>query len=674
VSAEASTHTTFCRICEALCGLQVSTAGDQIVAIRPDAAHPVSRGFACIKGTRYAGIHHAAERLNHPMRRTPSGWQRISWERALSEIGARIGDDLRRRGPRSLGMYLGNPNFFNYKALLFAQDFMAAVGSPNLFASHSIDCNNKLKVAELMYGLAMLHPVPDLEHTELFVCLGSNPAVSQMSFIRAPDALGRLRQIVARGGRVINIDPRRSETAAQVGEHLSIRPGTDAWLLLALARLVLNDPGARVDLLQRHARGLPALRVALAPFTPERAAQLCGVAAESIVALARALLQARAAAVHISTGVNMGPFGSIAYWMTQVLNLATGNLDRRGGCLVPRGPLQLSALAGGRGKRAAHTRDRRWQAVSDALPSGALAEQIDRAADGIRNLIVCAGDPAHSIPGGQLDAKLAELDTLVCIDLFPSESARHAHYLLPATDMLERSDFPLGALFAQPAPHLQFTEAVLPPKHERREEWWIFGELLHACGVRAPSGNLCGTVPRLNRWLDELPLGLRADPDQLLALGLRALGSVSLRALRERVSAEGRCEDGALSLWLIGRRVRRSHNCWMSHNRALKRPPGNLALLNPEDAARAGIAAGALVEIESGTSRAPLPVALSSDLRPGVIAVPHGWGQRGHAPAGEPSGCNVNLLIPGGSQQLEPLSGQAIMNAISVRVRRAGPP
>ncbi|PRQ06490.1 molybdopterin-containing oxidoreductase family protein [Enhygromyxa salina] len=714
---------TFCRICEALCGLEVETEGGRVTAIRPDELHPISRGYACVKGTRYAGIHAAADRINYPMRRTPTGWRRISWDRALREIGARIGGDLRRRGPRSVAMYLGNPTFFNYKAMLFAQDFMAALGSPNLFASHSIDCNNKLFVAEHMYGLGMINPVPDLDHTQLLVCLGSNPAISQMSFVRAPNALARLRGVVERGGRVVTIDPRRTETAARVGEHLFIRPGTDAWLLLALAHVLFAEGLADEALLRRHGHGLESLRAALVTWTPARAAALTGVPAASIVALARDLAKADGAAVYMSTGVNMGPFGSLAYWITQVLNFATGNLDRRGGSLVPRGALDLLAFAGRRGRRPARSRDGRWRSVFDALPAGALSEEIDERRDGIRNLIVCAGDPAHSIPGGQLRPALERLDTLVCIDLFVSETASRAHYLLPATDMLERSDFPLGTMLSQIGAHVQFTEAVVPPAFERREEWQIFGDLLPACGVRPPLGNLCGSVPQINRWLGKVSRR-RADPDHLLAVALAAFGATSLRqlranprglalpevepgsflgsrvatkdgrvdlapaplladldrlaaaepALRERIAVEGQVEDGELALLLIGRRERRSHNSWMLNNSQLQHPPSNVALLHPGDAASLGLCEGQRAELRSESGTARLPVSLSEDVRRGVVVVPHGWGHSRSAPgqavAAAPVGANSNTLIPGGSSHLEPVSGQAIMTAIPIRVRR----
>ncbi|XXT18881.1 molybdopterin-dependent oxidoreductase [Sorangium sp. So ce429] len=717
---------TFCRICEALCGLEATVEGDTLVSLRPDREHPLSKGFACVKGVQYAGIHEDPDRLNHPMKRTPSGFQRISWETALSEIGERLREQLRRHGPRSMGMYLGNPTFFNYKALLFAQDFMRAVGSPNLFASHSIDCNNKLKVAELMYGLAMAHPVPDLVHTRFFLCLGSNPTVSQMSFVHAPNALGQLKDIVKRGGRVILVDPRRTETADQVGEHLFIRPGTDAYLLLAMGQVLFAEGRCDVERLKAIGNGAEELRAAVRAWTPERVEPITGIPAGEIRALARDYAEANGAAIHISTGVNMGPFGSIAYWMAQALNLASGNVDRRGGLLMPKGPFDLLSLGSrsGFGKSRARTRVGGHEAVYDALPSGALAEEITQPGeDRLRSLIVCAGNPAHSIPGGRLREALKQLDTLVCIDIYRNATAEHAHYLLPATDMLERSDIPLGMILSQVTPYAQFSERVVAPKHERREEWEIFSELLLACGIRPKQGNLCSALPQVNRFLKYLPGKLRVEPDHLLELALRVLGDVSLSRLRaqprgaflpptqpgsflgkrvftpdgrvdlapralvqdltrlareearfQRHAAQG--DSGprdVLELFLVGRRERRSHNSWMLNNSRLRQPPTNVCLLSPEDAAQAGIRDRDLVAIRSEGREIVLPVELSDAVGRGVIVVPHGWGhaQSGMSVASHLGGANVNEVIPGGTANLEPVSGQAIMTGHVVQVRRA---
>jgi len=707
---------TYCRICEALCGLEVTVDGDQVVDVKPDRLHPVSKGFACVKGTGLGALHHDPDRLQFPQKRVAGRLERISWEQALSEIGHKLGGLRKTHGPRSLALYTGNPTFFNYKSFFFAEQFVDALGTPNLFASHSIDCNNKFDVAQRMYGVSTVHPVVDLSRVERLMILGGNPAASQMSFIQAPNAVQRLKQITRRGGQVVVVDPRRNETAQQVGEHLSIKPGTDVYLLLAMLQVVLSEERFDRTHVDRFMRGFEQMRQAVLPFTPELASEATGIAAERIRVLARDFSSARGAALYMSTGVNMGPFGSVAYWALQCFNLITGNVDREGGLLQPKGPFDLLSFTAalGVGKRGRTTRDGRLHGVVDALPVGALADEILRdGPDKIRALIVSAGNPVHSVPGGQLGRALDDLELLVSIDIYPNETSRHAHYLLPATDMLERSDYPITTSLNQETPLAQFTERVVAPAYERREEWEIFSEL--ALRSRAPwtRPTLCHVFGAASRLMSRVSPGRKLEPDRMLALLFKLLGDVSLDELRraphgkllpstqagsllgERVrTADGLVDlapDGVISdlarvsamrqsfvsdsgqLVMIGRREKRSHNSWMHNHVGIDQPPANSLVLHPSDAAARGIGQRDLARVSGNGHAFELPVEISDNIRPGVVALPHGWG---HAEsqlsrAKQLSGGNANLLIPGGIAQLEPVSGQSIMLGHTVSVERA---
>ena len=708
---------TFCRICEAHCGLVATTEGERLVQLRADRDHPVSRGYACVKGLSLGALHEDPDRLNHPMKRVGDTFVRISWSQALREIGARVRALRAAHGDRCVAHYAGNPTFFSFQNVLFSAAFLEALGSPNHFASHSIDANPKFDVATQLYGLSIVHPVPDLERTELFVCLGSNPAISQMSMVHAPNALGRLQAIEARGGRVVIVDPRRTETAAKVGEHLPIRPGTDVYLLLAMLHVIAHEERA-VDAaaLAPVARGTDALVEAARPWTPERCAPLTGIPAEQSRALALAFLRAKGACLYMSTGVNMGPFGSLAYWLLQGLHLVTGHLDAPGGLLVPRGAFDAFTMAKvlGLGTADEHrTLAGGWHRVAGAFPIAALPEEITvDHPERVRALFVSCGNPLHSTPGAAMEAALGELDLLVSIDLYPNETARFADYLLPATDMLERSDFPVSWTVLQPTPHAQYTPAVLPPKHERREEWRIFGDLARACGAKPLGASLCQLVPGLNALLGRL--GLELTPDHLLALALRWGGQTTLGELKAKPEGvllepnapgtflgqrvftedgrvhldapriladlprleaharrlEGEAGDGKLAL--IGRRQWKSHNSWMHNLPRLRPEPAPAAIVHPEDAAARGIEEGALVELSSEAGAIRLPARLSDEVARGVVAVPHGWGHEGSglAFAATLGGGNVNRVIPGGV--MEPVSGQAIMLAHRVELAPVG--
>jgi formate dehydrogenase len=713
-----TTKRTYCRICEAHCGLtvEVDESTEEVGAVRPDREHPLSKGYCCVKGLGAGAMHDDPERLNYPMKRVGSEFVRISWEQALSEIGSKVRKLRRDHGPRSVGLYTGNPTYFSFQHILMSAGFLEALHSPNLFASHSIDNNNKLHVATSMYGRSMVHPVPDLDHTSFLMCMGSNPVVSQMSMIQLPNALERLKDIEARGGRVVIVDPRRTETADRVGEHISIQPQTDVYLLMAMLHVIAHEDGIDLGPAKRVAHGVDEFVASARDWTPERAANVTGIDASKIRELARAYRDADGAALYMSTGVNMGPFGSIAYWLVQGLNLITGNTDARGGTLIPRGPFDTLKLAGwlGLGGFNDHrTLQGDWHQVAGCFPVAALPEEIDNDdPQRIRALFVSAGNPVHSMPNGSALAKAFDkLSLLVCIDIYPNETSAHADYLLPATDMLERSDYPASHAMLQVTPHVQYTPAVVSAKYERRQEWRIFADLALACGAK-PWGKLGNVLPHVNRVLSRLPGKVELTPDHLLGLMLRWGGEVKLTDLErnpgglmlppnepesflgKRVpTADGKvqlrlddvlvdlprlaAEEESLKptpgkLVLIGQRDRRSHNSWMHNSPHIRQPSGNHALVHPEDARALSIVDGDEVEVGSEQGAVRLRARITDEMRRGVIAVPHGWGHEGTSVkrAASLPGANINRVIPGGRSHIEPVSGMAIMMGHAVEVRR----
>ncbi len=721
---------TFCRICEVHCGLVVDVEADTargavpgaevVVKVGPDRDHPVSKGYCCVKGLGLAALHHDPDRVDVPLKRVDGELVEIGWEQALREIGARVRAIVEEHGPRALAIYQGNPTFFSLQGTLMSTAYVEALGSPNVFASHSIDVNTKFHVSTELYGLSLVHPVPDFDHLELFVCLGSNPLVSQMSVLQVSDAAGVLSSVTDRGGRVVIVDPRRTETVKRVGEHVPIRPGTDAYLLAAMLHVLTVEIGIDLAPAREVARGVDAFVAAAAPWTPERAAAVTGIAATTIRELATSYAAAsvgqggKGAALYCSTGVNMGPFGSVAYWLLQGINLLAGNLDRRGGLLVPRGAfdtLKLSGLVGLGGFDEHRTTDGRWHRVAGAFPVAALADEITTDhPDRVRALFVTAGNPVHSVPGGRLDDALPHLDLMVSVDLYRNETAAYADYVLPATDMLERSDFPASHQSLQIVPHAQWTPAVVAPLAQRRTEWQIFSDLALASGVRPFGTTAAHSLPRLNRLLRRLPGAPQVTFDHLLAVLLRWGRLTSLRELKRRpegvllpptepgsyLGTRVATVDGLVDLApadlvadlerllaaesdlsrpgvlrLVGRRDRRSHNSWMHNNSHIRQPDGNTALLHPDDAAARGIEDGATIEVSSPTGSVEVSVSLTDDVARGVVVVPHGWGHATTGPkrARALAGANINTVVPGGAAQMDPVSGQAIMLAHEVEVR-----
>ncbi|HEX8951899.1 MAG TPA: molybdopterin-dependent oxidoreductase, partial [Polyangia bacterium] len=478
---------TYCRICEAACGMVAEVDGGDVRRLYPDAAHPVSRGFGCVKGPAMLEVHRDPARLDHPERRAGDAWTRASWKQAIADIGARLRRIRDAHGPDAIGVYIGNPTAFNVGLSVYAAGFLAALGTRNFFNAASLDCQNKFAVAEEMFGHYVIQPIPDLDHTDFFLCLGSNPLVSQMSFVAMPRALERLKAICARGGRVVSVNPRRTETAQAVGEQQFIRPDTDAFFVLGMLRVIF-DEGLEDALACRALAHVDELRAAVRSFALDDVAAATGIARDTIVELARSFARAPSANAYCSTGVNMGSFGSLAFLGVQALNAVTGNLDRAGGAIVPLRAVRFAKLARllGRVRPPRPSRIGNFPPVAESLPTGILADEILTPGAGqIRALLVIAGNPLLSAPSGaRLGEALRSLELCVSIDLYRNETGALAHWTLPATDWLEREDFPLVQSGMQPEPYAQLSPRVARPRAERRGEAEILVDVARAAGLR----------------------------------------------------------------------------------------------------------------------------------------------------------------------------------------------
>jgi anaerobic selenocysteine-containing dehydrogenase len=717
---EILTKKTYCRICEAHCGLEVEVSSEhKILSVKPDKTHPVSKGYACIKGTAAGALHNDPDRLNYPMKRVNGTLTRISWDQAISEIGVKIKGLRKNHGNRSIAMYQGNPSFFSFQNIMYSSAFLESLNSENMFASHSIDGNNKYEAVTQIFGRSMVHPVPDLGNINFFMCFGSNPIASQMSVIQVLNPLQKFKDIEERGGKVIFVDPRKTETAQKVGEQLFIKPGTDVYLLLAMLHVITHENIFDKHYANRYADGVDEFIENSKFWTPERVAEITGINAKYIRKTAVEFRNADGAALYMSTGVNMGPFGTLSYWLVQGLNFITGNIDRKGGLLLPRGvfdAVKLAKIIGLGGFDEHRTLVGKWHRVAGCFPSSTLAEEIEvEHPDKIRALFVSAGNPVHSLPNGQaLEAALKKLDLVVSIDIYPNKTSEYADYVLPATDMLERADFPASHMVLQETPHAQYTTAMVSPKFERRPEWEIFSDLAIACGAKAFGQSVCNILPHLNRGLSKIPGVSKhpVKPEHLLSLLLKWGNKVSLKELTENpqglllgptepnsfLGKRVPTKNGKVQLWpeklitdlprlntlsdsflqktdqlyLIGQRDRRSHNSWMHNNPRIKQASNHNAILNTIDAKQRNITEQDKIEICSAQGHIVLNVHITDDIAPGVIAVPHGWGHQesGLKKAAKLPGENINKVIPGGSQNMEPASGQAIMVGHLVTVKK----
>ena len=691
---------TFCRVCEPACGLVAELEDGALRALRPDREHPVTHGFACHKGIASLDVHLDPDRLDHPLQRTAAGgFERIGWDEAIDGVAARLRAIIDRHGPGAVASYLGNPTAFNTLAGPAAGGFFAQLGARRAFNSGTQDCANKFAGSEAVFGSSTIHPIPDLEHTDLFLCLGANPRVSHMSFVSIPDPMQVLRDARARGARIVFVNPRRIESVApSTGEWLPIRPDTDVYLLAALLAEIDRIGGLDEEGLRRHGKHVAELRAFVARFPAERAAQVTGIPAEQIRELARAFAEAPRASVHMSTGVNMGRQGTLAYWLLHMLSFATGNLDRRGGNLLSVG-FYRSAKAGRRRYEDGFA-DSEWGALRRGpLPGTLLAHAIEEAREPVRALIVVAGNPLLSIAGeARLRRALERLELLVCVDLYRNATGEYAHYLLPATDMLERADVNLTGLGLQYRPWVQFTEPVVEPRGERREEWWIFARLAQALGLRSPldppGGDPWARIDHMLRQRGLSIAALRETSHGVVFEDGREPGAFFTEHLQtedgkidccpaafaaaladcERIHAELAAEPPA-QLKLVTRRDPWMHNSWYANLPRLRRGAHatNPLWVHPDDLAARGLHPGGRARLASEHGAIEVEVESDPGLVRGVVALAHGGGHArtpGMRVAQAAPGVNPNALLPIGPGSFDPLSNQAFMTGVPVELTR----
>ncbi|MFY1621104.1 molybdopterin-dependent oxidoreductase, partial [Micromonospora sp. WMMD736] len=524
-TVSADERVTYCRICEPMCGLIATVADDRLVSLRPDPQHPLSRGRACPKGIAFTDVQNDPDRVLHPLRRRADGsFEQIDWDTALDDIATRLAATLAEHGGDSVGQYFGNPAAFGYASSLWAGVFMERIGARHLYSAGSQDINSRFVASKLLYGAASQLPFPDLPRTDFLLMLGANPLVSHGSAVRAPRVKDDLAAIVRRGGRVVVVDPRRTETARHY-EHLAVRPDSDAWLLLSMLHVIFAEDLEDTAALAGQATGGERLRTLCAGFAPEDTADRTGIAADVVRALARDFATAPTATAYGRTGACLGHHGTLVSFLLDALTLVTGNLDRPGGTLMSHAVIPVEEMGEKLGSMSYDTARSRIGGLPEVLgtfPAAVMADEITTAGPGqLRALFVVAGNPVLSVPNSNaLEAALPQLDLFVSLDLYVNETNRLADYVLPATTMLERDDLPIMFAACSPTLFVQSTDAVLKPYGQARPEWEVYSEIARRMGL---SLFATGPLRRLNRplaWLDRWPR-LQMTPRRLMNLLLR---------------------------------------------------------------------------------------------------------------------------------------------------------
>ncbi|HFL2837027.1 dehydrogenase [Pseudomonas aeruginosa] len=697
-------HYRACHLCEAICGLAIETESDEggvprIRSIKGDPQDSFSRGHVCPKAVALQDIQDDPDRLRQPLRRVGSEWQPIGWDEAFALVASRLGEIRERHGNDAVAVYQGNPSVHNYGLMTHSNYFLGLLKTRNRFSATSVDQLPHHLVSQQMYGHGLLIPIPDIDHTDFMLVLGGNPLASNGSIMTVPDVEKRLKALKARGGRLVVVDPRRSETAAIADRHLFIRPGQDAALLLGILNTLFEENLGRPTPLPVD--GLERVREAVAVFDAESMSARCGVPAESIRQLARDFAAAERAVCYGRMGVSTQAFGTLCQWLVQLINLVTGNLDRVGGALCTSPALDLVASTSGGHFDRWRSRVSGLPEYGGELPVAALAEEILGEGEGqVRALVTVAGNPVLSTPNGRrLEQALDGLEFMLSIDLYINETTRYADLILPPTAPLEHDHYDTTFNVFAVRNVTRFNEAVLPRPEGALHDWEIFVGLARAFAAR-----------------NGLELKPTLEPQQMIDLGLRAGAygdrsehRLSLATLREyphgidlgplrpnlapRLKTASQRIQAAPPLFvddlqrfaaqplpasdqllLIGRRHVRSNNSWMhNYHRLVKGKPRHQLLMHPRDLEGRGLVDGQRVRVRSRVGSVEVEVAASSEMMPGVVSLPHGWG---HARPGvqlaiarAQAGASANDLTD--ERHLDLLSGNAALNGLPVEVEAA---
>ncbi len=449
MSETETVHLRQCPLCEGMCGLRVHVEGDRVTKIRPDEDDVWSRGYVCPKGATLGALHHDPDRIRTPLIKRDGVFVEATFEEAYAECERLLHGVIERHGKPAVTAFIGNPAGHNFSLSRYLGAFMAFSGLDPIYSSGTVDQWPKNLSSALMYGGMWKIPTADIDRTDFLVIQGANPHASQGSLMCAPDFLGRMAALHARGGKSVVIDPRRTGTAERATEWLPIQPGTDALLLLAVLHVLFDEGLTDTARLEPHLEGLERLPAIAAEWTPERVAPACRMAADDIRRLAREFAGAEKAAWYARIGTCTQEFGTLASWLVDVVNIVAGHFDRPGGMMFASpaawgsttlpDPQWVNGFELGRFR----SRVRGAPEVLGQFPASCLAEEIATPGEGqLRGLITIAGNPVISVPdAGALDAALPGLECMISVDCYLNETTRHADVILPGLSPFEEPHY-----------------------------------------------------------------------------------------------------------------------------------------------------------------------------------------------------------------------------------------
>ncbi len=698
--SENKIHYRTCNLCEAMCGLEITYKEKKVISIVGDKKDPLSKGFICPKSQALKDLYEDKDRLKQPLRRTEKGWEEISWEEAFDEVEIQIKKIQEKYGNNSVATYQGNPNVHNLGAMLYGAPFLKSLKTKQKYSATSVDQLPHHIASLKMFGHQMLIPIPDIERTDYLLILGANPGASNGSLLTAPGFSQKIKTIQKRGGKVINIDPRYTETSKISSQHFYINPGKDALFLLTLLNVIFQNGIREKTHLSDHLKGLEDIKKIVKQYTPKKTAHLIGIESTEIQKIATDFLNSETAVCYGRMGVSTQEYGGICQWLINVLNIVTNNMDKVGGAMFTKPAIDLVFMTGAQGKVGNFDRYRsrvhNLPEYSGELPVATLADEILTKGEGQIKMFICtAGNPVLSTPNGKkLEKALEELEFMVSIDIYLNETSKYANIILPSTNGLETLHYDL--VFHQLAIRntAKISEILFEKNKNQKHDWQILNELTERITGKK---NISTPEMMLDHMFKFSPYNeenlsvkkLREHPNGIDLGALQPLLTKRIFTLDKKINISPKIfiddlkrldkeffkdnneEKINYPFALIGRRHLRNNNSWMHNSKLLMKGKNRCTvLMNSKDAQNLSILNHQKVKLTSNVGSIILPVEISDEMKEGVLSIPHGFGHnRGGTKiklAEKNAGESINDLTD--DYKIDQLTGNANFSGTRVKV------
>jgi anaerobic selenocysteine-containing dehydrogenase len=694
------THYRTCNLCEAMCGLEITYQNKTVLKIEGDKNDALSKGHICPKAVALQDLYHDKDRLKTPIKRTKNGWIDISWEDAFDEVAENIKSIQNKYGKNAIGSYRGNPTVHNIGLMLFGTPLMQSIGSNQKYTATSVDQLPHHFASLMMFGHYVMFPIPDIDRTDFMLIMGGNPAVSNGSIMTAPDFSNRIKAIQKRGGKVIVVDPRFTETSKIASQHHYIKPGTDAYLLLALIHVIFDENLETKGHLTKHLKGWNTIKELVKAYSPKKISKITGIETKEIIQLATQFATSKTAVCYGRLGLSTQEFGGLCQWLVNLLNCVTGNLDAEGGALFTKPAIDVVGMSKMTGKTGSfNKRQSRVHGLPEftgEFPVATLADEIlTPGKDQIKCMITIAGNPVLSTPNGkQLEKAFESLDYMVAIDIYLNETTKYANIILPTTTGLETPLYDL--VFHQFAIRntAKYSEALFEKSEDQRHDWEILKALTTRLSGKENPLNLeqtldymlqfsCYQNPKLSvSELKKHPHGLDYGPlkpqlperlftaDKKVELA-HPLFLKDLERLNTKLSNLEKESHSTYPFTLIGRRHLRSNNSWMHNSERMVKGRNRCTLLiHSKDANVLNIKEGQNVTVTSTVGQVKIPVEITDTMMQGVVSIPHGWGHHRKSTkiniAQKNAGVSLNDLT--NPKQIDVLTGNADFSGTKVKI------